>query len=84
MFTKLDSTNCPADSLSQSRPFILITTQYMTFLAELGGLFELLGVTKCEEEIRQIITTFDDDESGEIGITEFIILMNKQVQRVID
>ena len=52
---------------------------YSEHVSELGGLFQLLGVTKDEQEVRQIIKTFDDDASGEIGITEFIILMIKQV-----
>ena len=40
----------------------------------------MLGTQMTEAQIVEMMHRFDADESGEIGVTEFIILMIKQVQ----
>ena len=49
------------------------------FLTELGSVMKALGENPTQDELQDMINTFDDDGTGLIEFTEFLCLMATKV-----
>lgn len=52
--------------------------------AEMGKLLELMGMSKDEDEIREIMSSIDTVGDGEVNFPDFVWLLKKREQRKVD